>query len=399
MWVGSIFSECIKQLVLGCSLYILTVLKIGDEDFSGVSSKEKRTLCLEVKQSKVRKQHKRFASLLRRETFEHSHLSFRTIQVALARRGRTEWLEGIEREFRYFRITEAVDKKDAIIIYGGKEIARLEKSLPDPETADVYLKLRTKLHDHFTPKKNKNHARYLFLKMRLHVGETKSAYAARLREKVKECEFGTKFDERILEHIIQTIDNKKLIEKAISKTLDLTRFLTEASQTEDIARQMRDMGSGQSNAEDISRVYAEQQEPKQEHGDGLDRTRRPGKKHKCQFCRLAGVHEKGKDCPAFGKKCHKCHKWNHFSSVCKSGNNRSYKHRKQKPGRAKKRMIKKTTADHAESTSSDDEFSSQAAKHLAQAKKIIQIGKDSGNYRTVVVRLNDDEACPIKNEV
>ena len=60
---------------------------------------------------------------------------------------------------------------------------------------------------------------------------------------------------------------------------------------------MRDMGSGQSNAEDISRVYAE---PKQEHGNGLDQ--RPGKKHKCQFCGLTGVHEKGKDCPAFGKK-------------------------------------------------------------------------------------------------
>lgn len=248
-----------------------------------------------------------------------------------------EWLEGIEREFRYFRITEAVDKKDAVIIYGGKEIARLEKSLPDPETADVYLKLRTKLNDHFTPKKNKHHARYLFLKMRPHVGESTSAYAARLREKAKECEFGTTFDERILEHIIQTIDNKKLIEKAISKTWDLTRFLTEASQTEDIARQMRDMGTGQSIAEDISRVYAEQQEPKREHGDGLDRTLRPGKKHKCQFCGLTGVHEKGKDCPAFGKKCHKCHKWNHFSSVCKSGNDRSYKPRKQKPGRVKKK--------------------------------------------------------------
>ena len=98
-----------------------------------------------------------------------------------------EWLEGIEREFRYFRITEAVDKKDAIIIYGGKEIARLGKSLPDPEVEDVYLKLRTKLNDHFTPKKNKHHARYLFLKMRPHMGETTSAYAARLREKAKEC--------------------------------------------------------------------------------------------------------------------------------------------------------------------------------------------------------------------
>ena len=78
-----------------------------------------------------------------------------------------------------------------------------------------------------------------------------------------------------------------------------------------------------------------------------------------------------------------------FSSVRNSGNNGSCKHRKQKPGRAKNRRIKKTTADHTESTSSDDEFFSQAAEHLAQGKKISQIGKDSGNYRTVVVRLND----------
>ena len=54
--------------------------------------------------------------------------------------------------------------------------------------------------------------------MRPQVGETTSAYASRLREKAKECEFGDMYDERNLEHIIQTIDNKKLIEKAISKT-------------------------------------------------------------------------------------------------------------------------------------------------------------------------------------
>ena len=122
-----------------------------------------------------------------------------------------EWLEGIEREFRFFKIPEAVDK-NAMIIYGENEIARLEKSLPDPETGDVYTKLRTKLNGHFTPKKNKHHGCYLFLKMRPHMGETVSECAARLREKAKECEFGDTFDERILKHIIQTIDNKKLIE-------------------------------------------------------------------------------------------------------------------------------------------------------------------------------------------
>ena len=60
-----------------------------------------------------------------------------------------EWLEGIEREFRFFKISEAVEK-DAMIIYGGNEIARLEKSLPDPETGDVYTKLHTKLGPVYT---------------------------------------------------------------------------------------------------------------------------------------------------------------------------------------------------------------------------------------------------------
>ena len=36
-------------------------------------------------------------------------------------------LEGIEREFCYFRIANALDKKDALIIYGGQEISHLEK--------------------------------------------------------------------------------------------------------------------------------------------------------------------------------------------------------------------------------------------------------------------------------
>lgn len=60
------------------------------------------------------------------------------------------------------------------------------------------------------------------------------------------CEVGITYEERILEHLIQTIDNKKLTEKVISKIWDLTRFLAEASQTEDIATQTQDVVSDQS---------------------------------------------------------------------------------------------------------------------------------------------------------
>ena len=63
------------------------------------------------------------------------------------------WEEWLEREFRYFRIGNPADRKDAMIIYGGKEIARLEKSLPDPvDASNEYEKLRKKLNDYFLPK-------------------------------------------------------------------------------------------------------------------------------------------------------------------------------------------------------------------------------------------------------
>ena len=70
-----------------------------------------------------------------------------------------DWLESLEREFRYFQITDVSDRKDALIIYGGPEISRLEKRLPDPEdiSLNLYEKLRTKLNNYFIPKRNKHY--------------------------------------------------------------------------------------------------------------------------------------------------------------------------------------------------------------------------------------------------
>ena len=61
--------------------------------------------------------------------------------------------------------TTPLDKKDALIIYGGKEIARLKKSLPNTtDGANDYDKLIKKVDNYFKPKKNEHHARYVFLK-------------------------------------------------------------------------------------------------------------------------------------------------------------------------------------------------------------------------------------------
>ena len=80
--------------------------------------------------------------------------------------------------------------------------------------------------------------------------ETTKAYAARLREKGNECEFGTSCDDRILEHLIQTIQNRVLIQKAINKRWNLNQFLTEAAQTEDTPLQV----SGMKIPHDVNKV-------------------------------------------------------------------------------------------------------------------------------------------------
>ena len=72
-----------------------------------------------------------------------------------------------------------------MLIYGGVEIRRLEKSLEDPKQGDVYAKLRGK-NNYFSPQENVHYARYLFLKTKRLAGESTVSYAARLLEKHQE---------------------------------------------------------------------------------------------------------------------------------------------------------------------------------------------------------------------
>lgn len=295
-----------------------------------------------------------------------------------------EWLEGIEREFRYFRITDPNDKKDALIIYGGRDLARLERSLPDGEVGenDAYFILKRKLNEHFLPKKNKHHGRYIFLKMRPTPSEPTIAYAARLREQAKQCEFGDSSDDRILEHLIQTIDNQQLIQKTINKKWNLEQFLTEASQVEDISMQMKQMKD-----KTVAKVQGHAGKAKSFKGKGKSQ---PIDHKQCDYCGLTGAHGKGQNCPAFGKICNKCHRRNHFAVVCRSKSSSSAAEDKQQrqgkgtKSRHTKSHVKKTTEDQ-ESTSSDDDFFDSTVKHL----HVKRLATHQSVEKTIPVLIDD----------
>ena len=57
--------------------------------------------------------------------------------------------------------------------------------------------------------------------------------------------------------------------------------------------------------------------------------------HNCKYCGKS--HSRG-NCPAYGKKCQKCGKDNHFKSVCKSGSHTGRDHSKPRGKKGKKKF-------------------------------------------------------------
>ena len=75
-----------------------------------------------------------------------------------------EWIENFERQLRFFNIRDVSDRKDALLIFGGNEITRLDKWLPDPRGKyDDFEKVKKKLTDYYVPQINKHYARYMFI--------------------------------------------------------------------------------------------------------------------------------------------------------------------------------------------------------------------------------------------
>ena len=151
-----------------------------------------------------------------------------------------EWIEGLT----YFEVKAIRDKISALKIYGGSELKKLARNLPDPapiEGDDDYQMLKRKLNNHFLPKKNKHHARYTFSKQQMESHESIVTYVARMRQKERDCEFGDQTDDRILEHLIQTVRDNDLIKKCIQKRWNSDQFIEEVSQREDIGQQVNDM--------------------------------------------------------------------------------------------------------------------------------------------------------------
>ncbi|XP_068684306.1 uncharacterized protein [Montipora foliosa] len=216
----------------------------------------------------------------------------------------TKWKKDIERQFRFFGLTDPGVKKDGLIIYGGPQIADLEESLPDlppQESEDVYSRFIRKLDRNFLPRKNKDYARFQFGNLSQEADESMAKYYARLREIAKKCEFNDE-DDAIRDHLIKTMNTNRIRVKTIRNNWTLSQILDEAAVEEESTAQAHEIDKKLHDATEFQKI-------KQVTKDKRDRS------VTCYRC--GSKHARG-NCKAYVAKCFKCGKRNHYTRMCRS---------------------------------------------------------------------------------
>ena len=212
--------------------------------------------------------------------------------------------------------------EDSLRIYDTFTISEAEKDKIDP--------LITKFDGHFTPKKNLTYERYIFNTC-FQNGRPFDIFLIDIKNKAKSCEFDAVHDGLIRDRIVCGIDCNQTREKLLRTTdLTLEKAISFVRACETSKTQVIDL----QNTASADALYKsnenrrKQNYHKSENSNSSDRhsynyhksensnsSDRRSYSSSCHFC--GSNHRRGA-CPAYGKRCSKCNRTNHFASVCQS---------------------------------------------------------------------------------
>ena len=222
--------------------------------------------------------------------------TFPTFDLKTGDLGR-EWRKYVARSENMLlamNITNATRKKAMLLHYVGEEDNEIFETLEVQETddtEDVFIKAEKALKNYFTSQKNLEFEVYKFRQAKQIRGENIFAYFTRLKQLSKYCEFHDEKRE-IKTQIIQNGISSKLRRKALAYP-DITLEKVQAGGIENANRIQK-----KTSRREINQQRNENQQ-----------------KSKCRFCGYQHVLGKN-NCPAYGKQCRGCLKWDHFKACC-----------------------------------------------------------------------------------
>ena len=195
-----------------------------------------------------------------------------------------------------------------IVNWLGREVTQIltsvESNVDTP--SDIYEALKKV----FRPESNQTLSRFKFRNMKQGASQNCDNYMSGLRLALPECRHRNDADELLKDQFIFGIYNKEIQDHLlgeIKETDNSVRALYEARKIESKLAQRKMLGIANPNL-----VSVDELKRSIDFNRGKDAS---NSKIDCRFC---GCSHKKRECPAFGKDCHKCGHKNHFSNMCKS---------------------------------------------------------------------------------
>jgi len=240
------------------------------------------------------------------------------------------WLGRFELFLTANKMEDAAENRSSLLILMGEDAYEVFLSLPcengktreEKTLEEIYAEMSA----HFVGKKSEFTEQCKFRRTYKHPGENVDSYHMRLRRMAVNCNFGANLEKEILNQLVPGSNMDQFQQKCcrqdaltLKDALELARGYERTSENVKCLRMSKTDTYTPIN--DINYVSSK---PKP--------AIRPKSDNKCYNCGK-DRHLNKADCPAQSQECRKCHKLNHFSSVCRSS---GYSKAKQLPGPSKK---------------------------------------------------------------
>lgn len=230
------------------------------------------------------------------------------------------------------------------------------------------------LEKFLAPQTNKRYERAIFNLAKQEMDEDIDTYINRLRKLIKNCEYGAMQDELLLDKIIVSIRDMNVSQKlwsdkkiTLSEAIDIIR-LTEVSR-----KQMKNLKDERT--EEINEVKVFEKR-------NTRRSRSKSRKSwSCWYC--GSKHDRGQ-CPAKGKKCNKCGKFDHFAVVCKT-----------KRSLSRSKDDKKKDVKQIESQPISDEYIYNINTEHKRSLNTVLTFDVNGIHKDVICQLDTGASCNV----
>ena len=160
-------------------------------------------------------------------------------------------------------------------------------------------------------------------------GRSLDQFMMLIRKQANDCEFGEMKENLMLHVLIRGVDNDRMRRRLLeTEKLDLAKAIQMCQVMETTLADLQHMSKKPEAGEEEGPVasvrtrkgFRGKENDVQKEGDGAknpaagQQGRRTGERKGCSRC---GMVHPPRQCPAFGKQCLKCQKYNHFAKVCR----------------------------------------------------------------------------------